>query len=90
MSKVIEVTPEINRRFEIRRKSDLSDRQKAERFDALMVYAKRSFDYFTKLRAAHPELYGFYGGVIVVYKKVLAYQEPTTDAQQCAKTGESE
>ena len=92
MSKIIEVTPEINRRLEIRRKSDLSDRQKAERFDALMVEAQRGFDFFTKLLAAHPEQHlaytgGCYEGAIAAYRNVLAYQRPTTDEQQCAKIG---
>lgn len=82
-------SPEQERRLDDRRKSDMSDRVKAVKFDQLMAEARFNLSFWTKLHDAHPELAGtnvagFYEGEIAAWAQVLYYSDkPATSAEAC-------
>lgn len=47
--KIIEITPELEKRHTLRRLSDVSSRLKLERYDRLVVDAKFQFEFWSKL-----------------------------------------
>lgn len=91
-TKIIEVTPESEQRHLYRRSSDRTDRDKANRFDALILNAHFEVDYWKKLWDARPELHktntgGFYEGMLAAWKSVLFYVEPDNEKDGCERTG---
>jgi len=76
-SHIIDISPELNRRVQERRISDVSQRMKAERFDLLVAELKFKFDFWKEqwekelskpilapagARTVHREMVGYYEG----------------------------
>lgn len=82
---IIEVTPELERRMEQRRKADLSRDEKARRFDALVLDARVQLDFWSKLYEQRPISY--YEGRVHAYASILFYAEPASKKEQCERAG---
>lgn len=69
---IIAVTsPQDEQRHLSRRASDRTDRDRANRFDQLMVDAKFNFEFWAKLYAQRPV--GYYEGRMDAYAQILWY-----------------